>query len=100
MKIRAAVEAAKEPGILILARTGCRPTQGIDGATARIEMYARGGADILFLDSPADDGEIRRAVTAASGRPSFAVLSPGAPRAMPSRDGSGPIHRPSYLPEP
>ncbi len=85
MKIRAAVEAAKESGILILARTDCRPTQGIDEAVARIEMYVREGADILFLDSPADDDEIRRAVAAAGGRPSFAVLSPGAPRATPSR---------------
>ncbi len=85
MKIRAAVEAAKESGILILARTDCRPTQGIDEAVARIEMYAKEGADILFLDSPADDAEIKRAVAAAGGKPSFAVLSPGAPRATPSR---------------
>jgi 2-methylisocitrate lyase-like PEP mutase family enzyme len=85
MKIRAAVEAAKDSGILILARTDCRPTQGIDEAVARIEMYVEEGADILFLDSPADDGEIRRAVAAAKGRPSFAVLSPGAPRATPSQ---------------
>lgn len=85
MKIRAAVEAAKESGILVLARTDCRPTQGIDEAVARIEMYVEEGADILFLDSPADDAEIRRAVAAAAGRPSFAVLSPGAPRATPSQ---------------
>ena len=85
MKIRAAVEAAKESGILILARTDCRPTQGIDEAVARIEMYVKEGADILFLDSPADDAEIKRAVAAAGGKPSFAVLSPGAPRATPSR---------------
>jgi 2-methylisocitrate lyase-like PEP mutase family enzyme len=85
MKIRAAVEAAKESGILILARTDCRPTQGIDEAVARIEMYVQEGADIMFLDSPADDGEIHRAIEAAAGRPSFAVLSPGAPRATPSR---------------
>ena len=85
MKIRAAVQAAKDSGILILARTDCRPTQGIDEAVARIEMYVAEGADILFLDSPADDGEIGRAVAAAKGRPSFAVLSPGAPRATPDR---------------
>ena len=85
MKIRAAVEAAKESGILILARTDCRPTQGIDEAVARIEMFVKEGADILFLDSPADDAEIKRAVAAAGGKPSFAVLSPGAPRATPSR---------------
>ena len=85
MKIRAAVEAAKESGILILARTDCRPTQGIDEAVNRIEMYVEEGADILFLDSPADDEEIHRAIAAAGGRPSFAVLSPGAPRATPSQ---------------
>jgi 2-methylisocitrate lyase-like PEP mutase family enzyme len=85
MKIRAAVEAAKESGILILARTDCRPTRGIDEAVARIEMYVEEGADILFLDSPADEEEIRRAIAAAAGRPSFAVLSPGSPRATPSQ---------------
>jgi 2-methylisocitrate lyase-like PEP mutase family enzyme len=85
MKIRAAVEAAKESGILILARTDCRPTQGIDEAAARIEMYVQEGADIVFLDSPADAGEMRRAVAAASGRPSFAVLAQGASRAGPLR---------------
>src|SRR6195256_3010368 len=85
MKIRAAVEAAKESGILILARTDCRPTQGFDEAVARIEMFVQEGAGILFLDSPADDAEIHRGVAAAGGRPSFAVLSPGAPRATPSQ---------------
>jgi 2-methylisocitrate lyase-like PEP mutase family enzyme len=85
MKIRAAVEAAKESGILVLARTDCRPTQGIDEAVARIEMYVEEGADILFLDSPHDEEEIRRGVAAAAGRPSFCVLSPGAPRATPDR---------------
>jgi 2-methylisocitrate lyase-like PEP mutase family enzyme len=85
MKIRAAVEAAQDSGILVLARTDCRPTQGIDEAVARIEMYVEEGADILFLDSPADDAEIGRAIAAAKGRPSFVVLSPGAPRATPSQ---------------
>ena len=85
MKIRAAIEAAKDSGIMILARTDCRPTMGIDEAVARIEMYVDEGADILFLDSPVDEAEIHRAVAAAAGRPSFVVLSPGAPRATPSR---------------
>ena len=85
MKIRAAVQAAKDSGILILARTDCRPTQGIDEAVARIEMYVEEGADIVFLDSPADNAEIKRGNAAAKGRPSFVVLSPGAPRACPSQ---------------
>src|SRR4051794_40164878 len=85
MKIRAAVQAAKDSGIMIMARTDCRPTQGIDEALARTEMFVEEGADILFLDSPATEDEIRAAVAAGKGRPSFAVLSPGAPRETPTR---------------
>jgi 2-methylisocitrate lyase-like PEP mutase family enzyme len=85
MKIRAAVEAAKDSGILVMARTDCRPTAGIEEAIARIEMYVEEGADILFLDSPADEEEVRRAVAASKGRPHFAVLSPGAPRETPTQ---------------
>tara|TARA_Y100001934_G_scaffold224751_1_gene268967 strand:- start:461 stop:697 length:237 start_codon:yes stop_codon:yes gene_type:complete len=77
MKIRAAVEAAKESGVLVLARTDCRPSLGIDEAVARIEMYVEEDVDILFLDSPADWDEMERATAAAAGRPSFIVLSPG-----------------------
>ncbi len=84
MKVRAAVTAAKDSGILVMARTDCRPTLGIDEAVARVEMYVEEGADILFLDSPQDEAEVRRAVAAAQGRPSFAVLSPGAKRETPS----------------
>ena len=84
MKVRAAVQAAKDSGILVLARTDCRPTQGIDEAVARIEIFVEEGADILFLDSPADDAEFARAVAAAQGKPSFAVLSPGPGRRIPS----------------
>ena len=74
MKVRAAVQAAKDSGILILARTDCRPTAGMDEAVARIEMYVEEGADILFLDSPANPEEIARAVQAAGGKPSFNVV--------------------------
>ncbi|HYC66375.1 MAG TPA: isocitrate lyase/PEP mutase family protein, partial [Reyranellaceae bacterium] len=85
MKIRAAVEAAKESGILILARTDCRPTAGVDEALARVEMYVKEGADIIFFDSPQDEGEIKRSIEAAQGKPCFCVLSPGSPRATPTQ---------------
>ena len=85
MKVRAAVAVAKESGILVMARTDCRPTAGIDEALSRIEAFSNEGAEILFLDSPADEDEIRRAVAATQGKPSFAVLSPGAPRETPTQ---------------
>ena len=83
MKIRAAVQAAKESGIMVTDRTDCRPTLGIDEAIARIEAFVDEDAEILFMDSPADDAEIHRFVAVAKGRPTFAVLSPGAPRETP-----------------
>jgi 2-methylisocitrate lyase-like PEP mutase family enzyme len=85
MKIRAAVEAAKDSGILVMARTDCRPTAGIDEALARIEMYVAEGADLLFLDSPKDEDEVRAAIAASKGRPHFAVLSPGGNRETPTQ---------------
>ena len=85
MKVRAAVEAGRESGIMVMARTDCRPTLGIDEAIARIELFVGEGADLLFMDSPADEPEIRRFVEASKGLPTFAVLSPGAPRETPTQ---------------
>ena len=48
-------------------------------------MFTEEGADILFMDSPADDAEIKRGIAAARGKASFVVLSPGAPRATPTQ---------------
>jgi len=51
MKIRAAVEAAKESGICVLARTDCRPTQGIEEAVARIEKRLGGEGRVVLRAS-------------------------------------------------
>ena len=52
---------------------------------ARIDAFVEEGAEILFMDSPVDEAEIHRFVAAAKGRPTFAVLSPGAPRETPTQ---------------
>lgn len=77
MKIRAAIEAAKDSGILVLARTVCRPAAGIDEAMARIEMYVEEGADIVFFDGAVDRDEVERGVRTAQGVPVFSALAPG-----------------------
>jgi 2-methylisocitrate lyase-like PEP mutase family enzyme len=51
-KIRVAVEARCDPDFLIIARTDARTTLGLDEALRRAEMYARAGADLLFVESP------------------------------------------------
>lgn len=83
LRCRAAAEACREEGILLLARTDARPSRGFDEARRRVEAFVAEGADILFLDSPQDEAEIRASVEAAQGRPMIAVNAPAAKHFMP-----------------
>lgn len=59
-KIRVAVETREDPNFLIIARTDARTTLGLDEALRRGEMYAQAGADVLFIESPESEEEMRR----------------------------------------
>jgi 2-methylisocitrate lyase-like PEP mutase family enzyme len=76
LRLRAAAQAAREEGILLLARTDSRPSRGFPEALERIKAFVAEGADILFLDSPADEAEMRAAVAASGGKPHISVTSP------------------------
>jgi 2-methylisocitrate lyase-like PEP mutase family enzyme len=83
LRCRAAAEACREEGILLLARTDARTSRGFDEALARLKAFAAEGADILFLDSPQSEPELRAAVAASDGKPSLAVASPAGKHFMP-----------------
>ncbi|RCJ38720.1 carboxyvinyl-carboxyphosphonate phosphorylmutase [Nostoc minutum NIES-26] len=51
-KIRAAVEARGESGLVIIARTDARGPLGLEEAIARGRAYIAAGADILFVEAP------------------------------------------------
>jgi 2-methylisocitrate lyase-like PEP mutase family enzyme len=59
-KIRVAVESRQSKDFLIIARTDARTTLGLDEALRRAEAYAKAGADILFVESPESEAEMRR----------------------------------------
>ena len=60
-RIRAAVDARDEGAdILIMARTDARAPEGFDEAMWRIAAFADAGADILFLEAPRSEDEMRR----------------------------------------
>ncbi len=60
-RIRAAVDARDEGrDILILARTDARHEHGLDEAIARARAFADSGADILFIEAPQSEAELRR----------------------------------------
>ncbi len=86
MRCRAAVQAAKEEGILLLARTDARTSRGFDEALARLQDFVAEGADIFFLDSPASEAEMRASVEACNGKPAIAVTNPGGKHFKPADD--------------
>jgi 2-methylisocitrate lyase-like PEP mutase family enzyme len=90
LRCRAAVEACREEGILLLARTDARTSGGFDEALTRLKAFVAEGADILFLDSPQSETEMRAAVAACNGKPSLAVSSPAGKHFMP---GDGELER-------
>lgn len=50
-KIRAAVEAKRDPDFMIKARTDATAIHGLGEAIRRLNLYAEAGADLLFADA-------------------------------------------------
>jgi 2-methylisocitrate lyase-like PEP mutase family enzyme len=76
MKIRAAVEASADADILVMARTDARAVHGFDEALARCQDFEAEGVDIIFLEAPETEDEMRR-FCAAMNKPCMANLVPG-----------------------
>jgi 2-methylisocitrate lyase-like PEP mutase family enzyme len=50
-KIHAAVEARRDPDLVIIARTDARAVEGLEAALARARAYREAGADMLFVEA-------------------------------------------------
>ncbi len=59
-KIRAAVDARRDPDLLIIARTDAISAVGFDEALRRGEAAARAGADVLFIEAPRDEAQVEK----------------------------------------
>jgi 2-methylisocitrate lyase-like PEP mutase family enzyme len=58
-KIKAAVDARRDPDFLIMARTDAAAVQGFEAAVERAQKFAEAGADILFVEAVTTAEEIR-----------------------------------------
>ena len=76
MKIRAAVDAGREAGILILARTDARAVHGFEAALQRCRDFEEEGADIVFLEAPVSEQELGDFIRAMR-QPTMANFAPG-----------------------
>ncbi|MCE1250532.1 MAG: isocitrate lyase/PEP mutase family protein [Comamonadaceae bacterium] len=59
-KIKAAVDARRDSGLLILARTDAAATHGFEAAVERAQKFAEAGADILFVEAVTQAEEVRQ----------------------------------------
>jgi 2,3-dimethylmalate lyase len=59
-KLRAAVEARRDPEFLLIARTDAAAVEGLDAALDRARAYAAAGADVLFVEAPTSEDDITR----------------------------------------
>lgn len=59
-KIQVASDARSSKDFLIIARTDARSALGLDEALRRAEAYALAGADVLFVESPETEDEMRK----------------------------------------
>jgi len=73
-KIRAASDARSSKSFKIMARTDSRATHGLDEALRRCELFLKAGADILFVEAPYSEEELRRVATAFKGVPLVANI--------------------------
>ncbi|MDH6695998.1 methylisocitrate lyase [Streptomyces sp. MAA16] len=56
-RIRAAVDARRDPDLLLMARTDARSIEGLDAAIDRAKAYVDAGADAIFPEALADAAE-------------------------------------------
>jgi 2,3-dimethylmalate lyase len=58
-KIQAALDARKDPNLVIIARTDARAVLGLKEAIKRAVAYLKSGADLIFIDAPESKEELQ-----------------------------------------
>ena len=90
-RIRAAVDAREEiraqgGDILILARTDARHEHGLSEAIDRAALFAELGADILFVEAPQTEAEMREVCAALPGPKMANIVEGGATPDLPNAE--------------
>ncbi len=59
-KIRAAVDARRDPDLVLIARTDAAGVYGLGEAISRARAFSEAGADVLFVEAPTSEDDIAR----------------------------------------
>ena len=76
-KIKAALDARQSRDTLVIARTDAVGVEGFDKAIERALAYRDAGADMLFVEAPKTQAELKRIVSALGGVPLMANMVEG-----------------------
>lgn len=76
-KIRAALDARQSCDTLVIARTDAVGVEGFDCAIERALLYRDAGADMLFVEAPKTEVDLRRIPQALAGVPLMANMVEG-----------------------
>lgn len=68
-KVRAAVAARRDPNFVLIARTDARAVLGLEEAIRRASDYRDAGADVIFVEGPESQVELRAVAQALPGVP-------------------------------
>ncbi|MGG5812582.1 isocitrate lyase/PEP mutase family protein [Falsiroseomonas sp. CW058] len=77
MRIRAAIEARRDPDFAVIARTDARAGEGLAAAIERARAYRAAGADVIFVESPQSEAELAEIGRAFPGVPLLANMVEG-----------------------
>ncbi|MEO3797473.1 isocitrate lyase/PEP mutase family protein [Nonomuraea sp. B10E15] len=84
-KIRAAVDARRDDGTLIVARTDARAVAGIEEACARANDYRAAGADVVFVEAPRSEAEVEQVAAKVRGPQVINLVHGGVTPMLPER---------------
>jgi 2-methylisocitrate lyase-like PEP mutase family enzyme len=76
-KIKAALDARQSRDTLLIARTDAVGVEGFDKAIGRALAYRDAGADVLFVEAPQAQAELKRIAPALGGAPVMANMVEG-----------------------
>ena len=88
-KIQAALDARRSDETLIIARTDAIAVEGFEPALDRAVAYAEAGADVVFVEAPADLDQMKRIISALGTTPAMANMVEGGKTPILSRDALG-----------
>jgi methylisocitrate lyase len=59
-KVKAALDARHDQNLVLMARTDAVAVEGLDRAIERGQRYLEAGADVIFIEAPESEAEMRR----------------------------------------